>query len=186
MASLLGFWIRIGQASILNSPEDVFKPTLPLQRERVPSLQQSWEWTEGFPKRKIAVQNPPVSFYDCWREGKSRLFKYSADEQGAPKESEAFVEEFAFGGIVLANNNAWNMNLPPQQSKKNILRKGPNLYQATRGENYFLVWMSEGFTNICPAKEGAFVGTSTPLADLRILKCHTHCTRYFRVPTSPP
>ena len=48
------------------------KPSLLFSMSQpVPSLQQSWKWTEVFPKRKLVLQNPPiVSFHDCWREGK--------------------------------------------------------------------------------------------------------------------
>ena len=35
----------------------------------LPSFQQSWKCTKGFPKRKIVFQSSPVNFHDCWREG---------------------------------------------------------------------------------------------------------------------
>ena len=37
--------------------------------KQIPSFQQSWKCTKGFPKRKIVFQSPPVNFHDCWREG---------------------------------------------------------------------------------------------------------------------
>ena len=43
-------------------------PSLKEEIVPIPSLQQSWKWTGGFPKRKTVFQHPPVSFHDCWRE----------------------------------------------------------------------------------------------------------------------
>ena len=40
------------------------------QTHILPSFQQSWKCTKGFPKRKIVFQSSPVNFHDCWREGK--------------------------------------------------------------------------------------------------------------------
>ena len=41
----------------------------------LPSFQQSWNCTKGFPKRKIVFQSSPVNFHDCWREGKLQELK---------------------------------------------------------------------------------------------------------------
>ena len=57
------------QAAVWSQQSRFQMPLLQKRLEILPSFQQSWKCTKGFPKRKIVFQSPPVNFHDCWREG---------------------------------------------------------------------------------------------------------------------
>ena len=52
-----------------SSTEVMRAPIFSVYFGRLPSFQQSWKCTKGFPKRKIVFQSSPVNFHDCWWEG---------------------------------------------------------------------------------------------------------------------